>query len=611
MKYNRLLDGKWNVKNIGCRQQVAQIAEVTLSNEQGIRSGVRKIPMTESNRVHSTARETFLKYGAPWIFYAAGVFFGHSAMGSAAAFLMLVGVCLGVPERTKPVEVVLGAFFLLVWIGNLWMPLSWLMMCQSYLAPALLALLAFGSLAVGSPFTLPYARESVPPSMWHNPHFFFVNRTLTALWGIMFMVCAWLKYWDGLPHATTLAISFSSMLVAALLTKWFPEWCRQNIYLKVGGTNGSKARHPKASSPRANISAMLPAWLEARGSAQADWHARAGALRDETFGQQVFVRAVIEVSNVCRQNCSYCGMRRDNRSLDRFRLKREILREIIFEHLPASVTDINFQSGEDPVVVRDIIIPLVHEIRQRTSLSISVCLGTLEESLYRELHSAGAEFYIIKIETGNEEHYRQVQAPGIFQARLDAIERLATDGWFVSSGFIHGLPHQTNDYLSETLQCLMDLPIVGNSVSPFIPGLDTPAARHPAADLETTLNLVATLRVLNPLRIIPAVSAMNILRHDGYERALRAGANLATINLTPDEPRENYLLYKKDRFIMDEQRVLAAITAAELVPSHVSLVQHLKTRTQTVSKSQTTSVRHPRAIRQSFGIADRGDVTSL
>jgi biotin synthase len=324
--------------------------------------------------------------------------------------------------------------------------------------------------------------------------------------------------------------------------------------------------------------AELPNWLNARGRAQDQLHERGGAWRDRGFGRNVFVRAVIEVSNICRQNCSYCGMRRDNRALERFRLELDVLRKLVFEHLPKSVTDINFQTGEDPVAVREIVIPLIREIRQRTKLGVSVCLGTLEDRLYRELRQAGAEFYIIKLETGNEENYRQVQAPGSLSSRLKAIERLIDDGWFVSSGFIHGLPNQTEEHVRETLQRLLDLPLVGNSVSPFIPGADTPSAGHPPADLETTLNLVAAMRLLNPTRIIPAVSAMSILQQNGYERALRAGANLTTINLTPEGSRENYLLYRKDRFIMNEQRVLQAVDAAGLRPSPISLMDYLKTR---------------------------------
>jgi len=300
---------------------------------------------------------------------------------------------------------------------------------------------------------------------------------------------------------------------------------------------------------------------------------RAGALRDEVFGRQVFVRGVVEVSNFCRQNCGYCGMRRDNRDLHRFRLELEGLRELVRRGMPEIVTDLNIQTGEDTVAVREIVLPLIETIRRETRLGVSVCLGTLDHKLYDELRQAGASYYIIKIETGNAEHYRQIHAPGTFERRLEAIHYLASTGWAVSSGFILGLPGQTRAIIDETLDLLSRLPLAGASVSPFIAGEQTPFAGQPSADFETTLDCIARLRLRNPSYVIPAVSALNLVRPDGYVRALRAGANLATINLTPPANRDDYLLYKRSRHIMHEQRVRAAIAAAGCTVSPVSLVE--------------------------------------
>jgi biotin synthase len=305
---------------------------------------------------------------------------------------------------------------------------------------------------------------------------------------------------------------------------------------------------------------------------------RAGALRDEVFGRQVFVRGVIEVSNYCRQNCNYCGMRRDNRDLKRFRLELETLREAIRGGLPEIITDLNIQTGEDTVAVRELVLPLIETIRSETNLGVSVCLGTLDEKLFDELRQAGASYYILKIETGNRDHYRQIQAPGTFERRLEAIHYLASTGWAVSSGFILGLPGQTPEIIEETLDLLGELPLAGASVSPFIAGEQTPFADHPTADFDTTLSSLARLRLRNPSYVIPAVSAFNIVRQDGYVRALRAGANLATINLTPPANRDDYLLYKRSRFIMHEERVRAAIAAADCAVSAVSLVDMLRER---------------------------------
>jgi biotin synthase len=316
--------------------------------------------------------------------------------------------------------------------------------------------------------------------------------------------------------------------------------------------------------------------LQLRGKAQDEWHQRAGARRDEIFGRKVFVRGVVEVSNFCRQNCSYCGMRRDNRDLGRYRLELDKILDLVVHHRPASLTDINLQAGEDPVAVREIIIPLVREIRRQTNLGVSVCLGTLSAKEYDALREAGASYYIIKIETGNAGHFQTLQAPGTLAKRVAAIEHLARTGWAVSSGFIVGLPGQDVEMVQESLDLLGRLPLAGVSVSPFIAGEQTPLAGETPGDLELTLNCVASMRLSHPERVIPAVSAMRIADPAGYRRALGAGANLATINLTPSEWRENYLLYKRERFIMDEERILTEIAAAECEPSTVGLAEFLE-----------------------------------
>ena len=164
----------------------------------------------------------FLKYGLPWVCYGIGLGTNHPAWGSLAAFLLVAGAIAAAPRRTKSVEVVLGIFFLLSACR-----ISWLVPWQASLAPALLALLAFGSLAVGRPFTTAFAREVAPPEVWDDPRFLFVNRFLTVFWGTAFLFCAWLRHWRGLPPAATLALSCLVMFLAALFTKGFPEWYRR------------------------------------------------------------------------------------------------------------------------------------------------------------------------------------------------------------------------------------------------------------------------------------------------------------------------------------------------------------------------------------------------
>ncbi|MEY2409473.1 MAG: biotin synthase [Verrucomicrobiota bacterium] len=286
----------------------------------------------------------------------------------------------------------------------------------------------------------------------------------------------------------------------------------------------------------------------------------------------MFIRAVVEVSNYCRENCAYCGMRRDNRKLGRFRARHEQLAELLIDHRPSSVTDVNIQTGEDPVAVREVVLPLVKRLQRETSLGISVCLGTLNAALYDELRQAGASIYIMKFEIADPQRYADMAAPGTLAERVEHIQMLASGGWNVSSGFIAGLPGQPLEDLLMAFELAARLPLAGCSVSPFIPGESTVLSDAPTADLNLTLNCMALLRLLRPDWVIPAVSALNLAGPgSGYRRGLSMGANLATINLTPSEVRDDYLLYKRERFIMTEERILTAIEEEGLVPSEQSL----------------------------------------
>jgi biotin synthase len=317
-------------------------------------------------------------------------------------------------------------------------------------------------------------------------------------------------------------------------------------------------------------------WLGDTDGGQHLFHARAGAARDAVFGRRVFVRGVVEVSNHCRRNCCYCAMRRDNRELARYRLAADELAELIIQHRPASITDIDIQAGEDPVAVREVVLPLVREIRQHTDLGITLCLGTLSPREYDELRDAGADYYVLKIETGDGDHYQFIEAPGTLAKRAEAIHYLASTGWKVSSGLIVGLPGQTHEHLVKSLRLLTELPLAGCSVSPFVAGEQTPFADAPNGGIDLTLNCLAWMRLASPSWIIPAVSAMKLVSNDGYVRAFNAGANLATINLTPRAVRADYPIYKRDRVIMDEERVLSAIEQAGCQLSRVSIAEHLR-----------------------------------
>ncbi|MCC7374862.1 MAG: radical SAM protein [Verrucomicrobiales bacterium] len=318
--------------------------------------------------------------------------------------------------------------------------------------------------------------------------------------------------------------------------------------------------------------------LAATGREQLELHERASAATTARFGRRVFVRTVVEVSNYCRESCDYCGMRRENRGLNRYRASVDALAELLLQHRPDVVTDVMLQSGEDPRSIRDVVLPLLALLkREAPRLGLSICLGTLDAPTYAELREAGAEVYLMKFEIPTSERFEQLHAPGTLDERLSHIRALAANGWHVTSGFIAGLPGSAANEAWDAIQLARTLPLAGCSVSPFIPGESTPLHLDPPASLDLTLNCMAALRLARPEWIIPAVSALGLRdQPEGYRRGLRCGANLVTINLTPPQWRDHYLLYRKDRIIMDEQRILRAIEDEGLEPSTTGLVQHLR-----------------------------------
>jgi biotin synthase len=237
-----------------------------------------------------------------------------------------------------------------------------------------------------------------------------------------------------------------------------------------------------------------------------------------------------------------------------------------------------------------VVLPLLETLQRETSLGVSVCLGTLTPEIYDELQAAGAAIYIIKFEAGEAARYEAVHAPGALLERLRHIRMLAARGWFVSSGFIVGLPGQSLRDLRADLELARSLPLHGCSVSPFIPGDDTPLATARPANADWTFNSMAALRLMRPDWVIPAVSALNLVKGDGYRRGLRAGANLVTINMTPDGMRDDYIIYKRDRFIMTEARVLAAIAAEGLTPSRQGLADYYRNGMASPSTRERASV---------------------
>ncbi|GAA3856470.1 radical SAM protein [Streptomyces sedi] len=305
-----------------------------------------------------------------------------------------------------------------------------------------------------------------------------------------------------------------------------------------------------------------------RGAEQEQLFARARAARHKVFGDGVVVRGVSEITNQCRVNCDFCPMRRDNtRHNSDFRMDAERLVDTAASIRASDIDVVFFQGGEIPQTTRVVAeaIPGVRAL-YGDRVEILLNLGNKRRDEYARLRELGATSYILKFETGDPELNRRMRHESL-ESRLKCLTDLLDLGYRVGTGSIVGLPGQDVAAVARDLVLARDLGVHMASVAPFIPAPDTPLAAHPPGDVELTLNAIAVSRLLDPSWLIPSVSALSKRADEGQYRGLRAGANVMTVNFTPDEQRDRYLIYGRDRFVVRRDYAGEVIARAGLTRS--------------------------------------------
>jgi len=308
--------------------------------------------------------------------------------------------------------------------------------------------------------------------------------------------------------------------------------------------------------------------LSARGAEQRELFDRARHLREANFGDRVVLRGVIEITNLCRVNCTYCPMRRDNtRSNNTFYLEAEEILAAASEIKAHGIRVVFFQGGEVPQTTPLLaeVIPQIRELFEG-DVEILLNLGIKSFEEYALLKEKGADSVILKYETSDAElHMRHREEP--LQERLDCIRSLRSLGYRVGSGTIVGLPGQSLGSLAEDVLLSQSLELDMSSGSPFLPAPRTPLEDSPPGDIETSLNTIALMRLTLPSALIPSVSALERLEAGGQFRGLQAGANVLTINFTPDQRYRDYLIYGKDRYLVRLDHVKSILAKAGLAHS--------------------------------------------
>lgn len=295
--------------------------------------------------------------------------------------------------------------------------------------------------------------------------------------------------------------------------------------------------------------------LLCKGREETELYASAARLRDEGIGNGVHLRGLIEISNICRKNCLYCGIRRDNCQVEHYNLgDSEILScaQFAYEHRYGSIVLQGGERTDKEFVLR--IEKLLKEIKKLSNneLGITLSLGEQEYDTYKRWFESGAHRYLLRIETSNPVLYRKIHPNDhlhSYTTRIGCLENLQKCGYQTGSGVMIGLPFQTTDDLAEDLLFLksLDLDMVG--MGPYLEHQDTPLYQYRGSLLPLTqrlslsIHMVACLRLLMPDINIAATTALQAIHPLGREQALRAGANVIMPNITPAQKRGNYKLY--------------------------------------------------------------------
>ena len=273
--------------------------------------------------------------------------------------------------------------------------------------------------------------------------------------------------------------------------------------------------------------------------------AAADKKRREIYGDEVYIRGLIEFTNYCKNNCYYCGIRRDNRNAERYRLDKEDILACCDEGYRLGFRTFVLQGGEDPYYTDKMLCDIISEIRSRfKDCAITLSVGEKPKESYKSFFDAGANRYLLRHETASEAHYKKLHPESMsLETRKQCLFDLKEIGFQVGSGFMVGSPYQTTENIIEDIRFLQKLQPDMIGIGPFISHEETPFSSFENGGMELTLRLISILRLIFPYALIPSTTALGTINPQGRELGLKAGANVVMPNLSPVNVRKLYTLY--------------------------------------------------------------------
>lgn len=272
---------------------------------------------------------------------------------------------------------------------------------------------------------------------------------------------------------------------------------------------------------------------------------RARDVAQQLYGNKIFIRGLIEISNICKNDCYYCGIRKSNKNCERYRLSEDEILSCCDEGYALGFRTFVMQGGEDGYFTDDRLCKIIEKIKSKyPDCAVTLSLGERSIESYKKLKSAGADRYLLRHETATKEHYEKLHPRELsFENRLECLENLRKCGYQVGCGFMVGSPYQTTEMLVNDLKFIEKFKPDMCGIGPFIPHKDTDFRDCAPGSVDLTCILLSIIRLIHPPILLPATTALATLSPNGREKGILSGANVVMPNLSPMNVRSKYLLY--------------------------------------------------------------------
>ena len=267
--------------------------------------------------------------------------------------------------------------------------------------------------------------------------------------------------------------------------------------------------------------------------------------RREVYGNSVYIRGLIEISNICKNDCIYCGIRCSNKDCERYRLTKEDILSCCDEGYALGFRTFVMQGGEDPHFDDELLCDIVSSIKQKyPDCAVTLSMGERSRESYERLFAVGADRYLLRHETADAEHYSKLHPSNMsFENRMRCLRDLKDIGFQTGCGFMVGSPYQTYAHIAKDLKFIEEFKPQMCGIGPFIPHKATPFASFAAGTVELTCYLLSIIRLIHPTILLPATTALGSIEEGGREKGILSGANVVMPNLSPMDNRKKYELY--------------------------------------------------------------------